>query len=130
MTRIGDVGTCAIVKNDANLAYYVTLALLRPDQNIVLTPFLKYLIESNSGRKELHKRILHMANPIKINLGEISKLKFLLPSLLVQEYVVSILDNFNALVNDISKGIPKEIELRQKQYEYYRKKLLDFNREN
>ena len=130
MTRIGDIGTCAIVKNDVNLAYYVTLTLLRPDQNIVLTPFLKYLIESNHGRRELDKRILHMANPIKINLGEISKLRFLLPSLTVQEYVVFILDKFDALVNDISQGLPKEIELRQKQYEYYREKLLDFKREN
>ena len=130
MTRIGDIGTCAIVKNDVNLAYYVTLTLLRPDQNIVLTPFLKYLIESNHGRRELDKRILHMANPIKINLGEISKLRFLLPSLTVQEYVVFILDKFDALVNDISQGLPKEIELRQKQYEYYREKLLDFKRKN
>jgi len=52
------------------------------------------------------------------------------PSLPVQEYVVSILDKFDTLINDISKGLPKEIELRQKQYEYYREKLLDFSKDS
>ena len=128
MTRIGDIGTCALVENDEDLAYYVTLTLLRPNQNIVLSKFLKYLIESKHGKKELDKRILHMANPIKINLGEIPKLKFLIPPMIVQKYIVSILDKFDALINDISKGMPKEIELRQKQYEYYREKLLNFKK--
>ena len=130
MTRIGDIGTCALVENDEDLAYYVTLTLLRPNQNFVLSRFLKYMIESNHGKKELDKRVLHMANPIKINLGEISKLRFLVPSLPVQEYVVFILDKFDALINDISQGLPKEIELRQKQYEYYREKLLDFSKDS
>ena len=128
MTRIGDIGTCAIVKNDDDLAYYVTLALIRPSNDIVLSKFLKYLIESNQGKKELSKRILHNATPIKINLGEIGKLKFFIPSIPVQEHIVSILDKFDSIVNDISKGLPKEIELRQKQYEHYREKLLSFNR--
>ena len=128
MTRIGDIGTCAIVKNDDDLAYYVTLALIRPSNDIVLSKFLKYLIESNQGKKELSKRILHNATPIKINLGEIGKLKFFIPSIPVQEHIVSILDKFDNIVNNISKGLPKEIELRQKQYEYYREKLLSFER--
>lgn len=130
MTRIGDIGTCAIVKNDDDLAYYVTLALIRPSNDIVLSKFLKYLIESNQGKKELSKRILHNATPIKINLGEIGKLKFFIPSIKVQEYIVSILDKFDDIVNNISKGLPKEIELRQKQYEHYREKLLSFKRNN
>lgn len=130
MTRIGDIGTCALVENDEDLAYYVTLTLLRPNQNIVLSKFLKYLIESKYGKNELYKRTLHMANPIKINLGEISKLKFLIPPVFVQEDIISILDKFDAIINYISESIPKEIELRQKQYEYYREKLLDFKRSN
>lgn len=128
MTRIGDIGTCAIVENDDDLAYYVTLTLIRPSNDIVLSKFLKYLIEGSQGKKELSKRILHNATPIKINLGEIGKLQFLIPSIPVQEHVVSILDKFDSIVNDISQGLPKEIELRQKQYEHYREKLLSFNR--
>ncbi|WP_278555063.1 restriction endonuclease subunit S, partial [Parvimonas micra] len=128
MTRIGDIGTCAIVENDDDLGYYVTLTLIRPNNDIVLSKFLKYLIESSQGKKELSKRILHNATPIKINLGEVGKLQFFIPSIQVQEHIVSILDKFDALVNDISKGLPKEIELRQKQYEHYREKLLTFEK--
>ncbi len=44
----------------------------------------------------------------------------------IQERVAETLDRFDALVNDISSGLPAEIEARRKQYEYYRDKLLDF----
>ena len=44
----------------------------------------------------------------------------------IQEKIVNILDKFDKLVNDISEGLPSEIELRKKQYEYYRDKLLMF----
>ena len=49
-----------------------------------------------------------------------------LPPLEIQEQIVAILDRFDALCNDIKIGLPAEIELRQKQYEHYRDKLLTF----
>ena len=48
------------------------------------------------------------------------------PSLEEQQRIVDILDRFDKLCNDISEGLPAEIEARQKQYEYYRDKLLTF----
>ena len=54
------------------------------------------------------------------------KFVFPVPSLTDQERIVSILDTFDALVNDISSGLPAEIEARRKQYEYYRDLLLTF----
>jgi len=48
------------------------------------------------------------------------------PSLEEQQHIVDILDRFDTLINDPNIGIPAEIELRRKQYEYYRDKLLDF----
>lgn len=48
------------------------------------------------------------------------------PSLPEQARIVSILDRFDALCNDLSSGLPAEIEARRKQYEYYRDKLLTF----
>ena len=53
-------------------------------------------------------------------------MEIILPNKDVQEQVVSILDKFDKLVNDINEGLPKEIDLRQKQYEYYRERLLNF----
>ena len=128
MTRIGDIGTCAIIDSNEDLAYYVTLSLLRPNKKVLNSRFLKHMIESKYGKKELNKRILHTANPIKINLGDIPKIKLHLPPLPVQEYIVSILDKFDTLVNDIKSGLPKEIEERKKQYEYYRERLLSFKK--
>ena len=48
------------------------------------------------------------------------------PSIEEQERIVAILDRFDTLCNDISVGLPAEIVARQKQYEYYRDKLLTF----
>ena len=48
------------------------------------------------------------------------------PPLVVQQRIVDSIDRFDTLCNDISSGLPAEIEARQKQYEYYRDKLLTF----
>ncbi|EHE9928337.1 restriction endonuclease subunit S, partial [Escherichia coli] len=131
MTRIGDVGTCAIVEDDRPLAYYVTLALIRINQQIAVPGFIRYLIESRFGKAELYKRTLIHAVPMKINLGEIGKVAVPIPcpdnpekSLAIQSEIVRILDKFDTLTNSITEGLPREIELRQKQYEYYRNLLF------
>jgi type I restriction enzyme S subunit len=49
-----------------------------------------------------------------------------LPPLDVQQRLVNVLDNFDAICSDLNIGLPAEIEARQKQYEYYRDKLLSF----
>ena len=54
------------------------------------------------------------------------KLLIPLPPLSEQERIVSILDRFDKLCHDIREGLPAEIDLRQKQYEHYRDKLLTF----
>ena len=56
----------------------------------------------------------------------VKQLDLMIPPIEEQNRVVSILDKFDSLVNDISVGLPAEIELRRKQYEYYRNKLLSF----
>lgn len=56
----------------------------------------------------------------------ISHTIIILPPLPQQESIVSILDKFDTLINSISQGLPKEIEQRQKEYEYFRDKLLRF----
>lgn len=73
----------------------------------------------------LRSKVRHAGIPT-LNASVIENLIVLVPSLTEQERIVSILDKFDALVNDISIGLPAEIEARRKQYEYYRNKLLAF----
>ncbi|MEA3544140.1 MAG: restriction endonuclease subunit S, partial [Thermodesulfobacteriota bacterium] len=61
-----------------------------------------------------------------LNADIIKSLKIPVPSFKEQKRIVTILDKFDTLTNSISEGLPKEIELRQKQYEYYREMLLTF----
>ena len=60
------------------------------------------------------------------NKDEILKYRIPLPSLSEQARIVAILDKFDALTTSITEGLPREIELRQKQYAYYRDLLLSF----
>ena len=63
---------------------------------------------------------------IDVSATDMSKILIPLPSLEEQERIVSILDKFDALTTSMTEGLPREIELRQKQYEYYRNLLLTF----
>ena len=56
----------------------------------------------------------------------IMQYEFIVPAISEQKRIVSVLDRFDALCNDITTGLPAEIKARQKQYEYYRDKLLTF----
>ncbi|MBO6256005.1 MAG: restriction endonuclease subunit S [Bacteroidaceae bacterium] len=122
MTRIGDVGSCALVDGDEPIAYYVSLALLRPSFNIVLSNYVKYILESKTGKIELRKRTLLTAVPLKINLGDIGKIKLPFPDISTQSRIVSILDTFEASIQNLEAQLAQ----REKQYEYYRNKLLTF----
>ncbi len=62
----------------------------------------------------------------KLNQKNLNKIQIPLPTFEEQVRVVTILDNFEKLCNSLSSGLPAEIEARQKQYEYYRDKLLTF----
>lgn len=64
----------------------------------------------------------------QISTGVTDSFNVPLPPLHVQHHIVSILDKFDTLVNDIKEGLPKEIEQRQKQYEYWREQLLSFSK--
>ena len=66
----------------------------------------------------------------QISTGITDNYKIALPPLHVQQHVVSILDKFDTLVNDIKEGLPKEIEHRLKQYEYWRECLLSFPKQH
>lgn len=62
-----------------------------------------------------------------LSLRLLAPYKIPVPPMEVQERIVKVLDNFDAICSDLGIGLPAEIEKRQKQYEYYREKLLTFD---
>ena len=88
---------------------------------------IKYLYYVLKNHKEyLRNAASGMGSLPQISLKVTEELKIPIPPLEKQKQIVSILDKFDALVNDISIGLPAEIEARRKQYEYYRNELLTF----
>ena len=66
----------------------------------------------------------------KLNQKNLNRIEIPLPGQKRQKYIVDILDRFDAICNDLTSGLPAEIEARQKQYEYYRDRLLSFKELN
>ncbi|MDW8649010.1 restriction endonuclease subunit S [Streptococcus suis] len=85
MTRIGDIGTSNIVKTNDKIAYYVSLALIKPKK--LESHFLNSIIQSKDFQNELWKRTLHIAFPKKINKGEISEVNLKFPTLPEQKTI-------------------------------------------
>ncbi|HFI0130180.1 TPA: restriction endonuclease subunit S [Streptococcus suis] len=85
MTRIGDIGTSNIVKTNDKIAYYVSLALIKPKK--LESHFLNSIIQSKDFQNELWKRTLHIAFPKKINKGEISEVNLKFPTLPEQKAI-------------------------------------------
>jgi len=97
-------------------------ANIEVDENIAL---YRYVFHYLSSQYE-YIRSLGAGSQTNINARIVKGLKIPIPPLSEQQRIVSILDKFDTLTSSISEGLPKEIELRRKQYEYYREQLLSF----
>ncbi len=94
--------------------------ILAEKNNVALLRYLYYYLQTVDVSKVVR------GLPPKINQENLRKIRVALPPIEAQKQIVSILDRFNTLVNDLKSGLPAEIALRRKQYEYYRDKLLTF----
>jgi len=72
------------------------------------------------------KKLATGTKVIDVSAKNLAKIRIPIPPLEVQRRIVAILDKFDTLTTSLSEGLPREIELRQKQYEYYRDLLLSF----
>lgn len=91
-----------------------------------LNPDYLYYYLSSKKVQNYWKSKINSSSVSNLNVNIIKSLKIPIPPLSKQREIVEILDKFDILTNSISEGLPKEIELRKKQYEYYRDMLLDF----
>ena len=92
---------------------------------IVDSDYLFHYLSSNKVQSYWESKI-NSGSVSNLNSEIIKSLELILPSIEIQSHIVSILDKFDTLTNSITQGLPKEIELRQKQYDYFRDKLLTF----
>ena len=95
-----------------------------PNENFI-PEYIYFCLISDIFQGYIKKYKTSSTMPI-LNKTNFEKLEIPLPPLDEQERIVRILDSLNELANGLSAGIPKEIELRQKQYEYWRDRLLEF----
>ncbi len=130
--KIGDVlitteapcGNIAQIDNE-NIALAQRVIKYRPKSNNLNSTFLKYVLLGKEFQDKLERAAT--GGTVKgIKGSKLHQLTIPVPSIEEQERIVDILDRFDTLCNDISAGLPAEIEARQKQYEYYRDKLLTF----
>ena len=91
--------------------------------------FVSYFLRTKLFHNQIKKHI-SSGKISAINAKGLAQARIPVPSIQEQERIVKILDQFDALVNDISVGLPAEIEARKQQYEYYRNKLLTFEKVN
>ena len=120
LSASGTIGRTIIFNGEDSYYQDSNIVWLSHDEDKILNSYLYYcyqIINWNPSTGGTIKR-LYNYNLININI--------VVPPLHVQQHVVSILDKFDILVNDIKEGLPKEIEQRQKQYEYWRECLLNF----
>ncbi|ELG4309302.1 restriction endonuclease subunit S [Salmonella enterica] len=93
------------------------------NNEILINKFLFYTLQS---RNRILLSLKKEGGVPAVNKIDLAKLIIPLPSLNEQKRIVSLLDKFDTLTNSFTEGLPREIELRQKQYEYYRDLLFNF----
>lgn len=102
---------------------FTNLKIRKSLKNKFLTKFIFYYLFKVD---EFCKNNTNVSGFASVDMGKLKKMQFPVPPIEVQEKIVAILDRFETLVNDISKGLPAEIEAQKTRYEYYRNKLLTF----
>ena len=125
-TYVGTVGEVAVV--DKNDKYYLApnVALVRITDERFLPEYMMYYFLTDKFKQEQIAKLLQASSMQNIPMEKIRKFKLPLISIEDQRKTIDILNRFDTLCNDISVGLPAEIVARQKQYEYYRDKLLTF----
>lgn len=121
--NVEDVGKAIVWEGKEEIGISGDSYIIQTTQN---SRYLNYWLRSTSFQTQKERKVTG-TKVIRINSKDIEKFQIILPSLIEQERIVSILDKFNILTHSLSEGLPKEIEQRQKQYEYWREQLLNFD---
>ena len=128
-TRPTQQRLCLITEEYSGEIASTGYCVLRANSKLVLPKWIYFWITSNNFKNYVEENQSGSAYPA-ISDAKVKEFQIPVPSLGEQARIVSILDRFDTLTASISEGLPKEIELRKKQYEYYRDMLLTFPKDN
>ncbi|MBH5329792.1 restriction endonuclease subunit S [Eikenella sp. S3360] len=121
ITIAANIAETAVLGFDACFPDSVIGFVANPEETT--SDYVEYLL--SSLKMKLQEKGMGSAQE-NINLATFSNMRFPFPPLSEQEKIAAILDKFDTLTHSISEGLPHEIALRRKQYEYYRERLLAF----
>ncbi len=122
--NVEDICKCVAWLGDEKVAVGGHTAIIHHNQN---AKYLAYYFHTSMFFSQKRK-LAHGTKVIEVTPDSLNDIIIPLPIEERQKEIVKQLDRFDSLCNDISEGIPAEIEARQKQYEYYRDKLLEFKK--
>lgn len=122
--NVEDVCKCVAWLGESDIAVSGHTAIIHHNQN---PKYLAYYFQTRHFMKQKEK-LAHGTKVIEVTPDKLNDVIIPLPTLEKQKEIVDVLDRFDTLCNDLTSGLPAEIEARQKQYEYYRDKLLSFKR--
>jgi type I restriction enzyme S subunit len=126
-TRPTQMRVCVIPPKYDGAICSTGYCVLRPDTTKVLSSFLFFILSIEDFKRYLEQKQT-MGNYPAISNKLLKEYVIPIPSLTEQQRIVEVLDRFDTLTNDITAGLPAEIEARRKQYEYYRDQLLTFKK--
>ena len=124
-----EIGKTSVLLEDIKDGVFSGFVLrARPKTELLLPEYCAYCFNSSDFRKAIVRYSTYTTRALT-NGGTLSKLSIPVPPLAIQSRIVEVLDKFDTVCNVLNIGLPKEIELRQKQYEFFRDKLLTFTAE-
>jgi type I restriction enzyme S subunit len=113
LTRIGSLGDTKLIDWDVNASIYVSLALLKPNNEVVLPAYLYAYTKSRQFVMDVEKRSLVNATPKKINMGDIAGIPIMLPPPPEQEAIATALSDVDELITKLDQFITKKYYLKQ-----------------
>ena len=125
-----DIGMSSVMLDEVENCVFSGFVLRgRPKTQLLLPKYCAYCFSTNQVRKEIVRNSSYTTRALTSGTN-LSKISIPVPPISEQQRIVSILDKFESLVNDLTAGLPAEIAAVQEQYEYYRNKLLTFERKS
>lgn len=124
-TVVGSYGIPVCIEQDTKFVFQRHIAILRPRSEVIKARYMFHAMQSGAFKAQADKAAKGAAQKT-IGLSSLAEMTLPVPDMCIQERLVRVLDNFDAICTDLNIGLPAEIKARQKQYEYYRDKLLSF----